>query len=163
MMRGSVLVYQYTKDEGLYQILTETVRDLISVAEPDGRVSSFDRETQFRAWDLWCRKYVILGCEFYLEICRDEELKTEILTFISRCADHVLKHIGNGETQISITRASGSWFGINSSSILEPIVRLYNLTKEQRYLDFATYIVEHGGGEGINIFELVYQNQMFPY
>ncbi len=163
MMRGCVLVYQYTKDEELYRVLTETVKDLLTVAEPDGRVSSFDRETQFRAWDLWCRKYVILGCEFYLEICRDEELKKEILTFISRCADHVLKHIGKGEDQISVTRASGSWYGINSTSILEPIVRLYNLTKEQRYLDFATYIVETGGAEGINIFELAYQNQVLPY
>ncbi len=163
MMRGSVLVYQYTKDEELYKVLTETVKDLLTVAEGDGRVSSFTRETEFRAWDLWCRKYVILGCEFYLEICKDEELKKEILSFLCRCADYVVDRIGEGEGKLSITKASGSWYGINSSSILEPIVRLYNLTKEQRYLDFATYIVEHGGAEGIDIFEKAYENKELPY
>ena len=54
MMRGAVLVYTYSKNESLYATLTETVRDMLTVAEHDGRVSSFSRETEFDAWDLWC-------------------------------------------------------------------------------------------------------------
>ena len=161
MMRGAVLVYQYTQDDALYNVLTNSVRDMLTVAEPDGRVSSYTRETEFDSWDLWGRKYVILACEYYLEMCKDDELKREIIVFISRCADYILEHIGSGKKEI--TRASSAWFGLNSSSILEPMVRLYRLTGDLRYLDFSTYIVENGGAVGINVFELAYENKIYPY
>ncbi len=161
MMRGAALVYKYTRDERLYVTLTESVRDMLTVIESDGRVSSYPREMELVGWDIWSRKYVILACEYYLEICRDESLKTEIVDFISRVADYVIDKIGPDKTKI--TKASNHWLGLNSSSILEPIVRLYRLTGEKKYLDFASYIVEVGGAEGINIFELAYENKLYPY
>ncbi len=163
MMRGAVTVYAYSQSESLYSVLTETVRDMLTVAEPDGRVSSFSRETEFDAWDLWCRKYVMLGMQYYLEVCRDEVLKSEIITFLCCLADYILAHIGDGEGKKPITKATRSWYGINSSSILEPMVRLYRLTGEKRYFDFATYIVELGAADGINIFELAFENKLYPY
>lgn len=161
MMRGGALVYAYTHDEDLYQVLTETVRDLMTTAEEDGRVSSYARGGEFDSWDLWCRKYVLLGSEYYLDICHDEDFKQQVIAFLCRCADYIIAHIGPDKKDI--TKASRSWYGINSSSILEPIVRLYKRTGEQRYLDFARYIVETGGANGINIFELAYENRLYPY
>jgi len=161
MMRAGVLVYQYTRSEALYEALTATIRDMMTVAEADGRVSSYAREGEFDSWDLWCRKYVLLGSEYYLEICRDEQLKQELTAFLCRALDYIMEHIGPDKKDINA--ASRSWYGVNSSSILEPVVRLYNLTKEQRYLDFAAYIVNEGGAKGINIFELAYENRLYPY
>ena len=161
MMRAGALVYEYTKSSELYDILTSTIRDIITVAEPDGRVSSYSRDTEFDGWDLWCRKYVILGSIYYLDICKDADLKKELVNFISRCADYIMLHIGPGKK--SITSASRSWLGLNSSSILEPIVKLYKLTGDKKYLDFATYIIDCGGAEGINVFELAYKNELYPY
>jgi len=161
MMRGGALVCAYTQNDSLYTILTDSVRDMLTVMEDDGRVSSYSRETEFDSWDLWSRKYVMLGCQYYLEICRDEGLKKEIIRFLCRLADYILAHIGPGKKKI--TDASRNWCGINSSSILEPMVRLYKLTGEQRYLEFAAYIVENGGAKGINIFELAYENRLYPY
>ena len=160
-MRGGAMVYAYTQDEELYHCLTDAVKDIMSVAEEDGRVSSYARDKEFDSWDIWGRKYIMLGCQYYLEICKDEALKREIIRFISRCADYILAHIGPGKKRI--TAASRSWFGVNSSSILEPMVKLYNLTGEQKYLDFATYIIENGGAENVNIFELAYENKVLPY
>lgn len=160
-MRGGAMVYAYTRDEELYQALTDAVKDMLTVAEADGRVSSYSRDTEFDSWDLWGRKYVILACEYYLEICKDAALKQKIIRFISRCADYILEHIGPGKKPI--TAASRSWFGVNSSSILEPMVKLYNLTGQKKYLDFATYIVETGGAQNVNIFELAYENKLLPY
>ena len=162
MMRGAVLVYEYSRDAELFCILTETVRDMISVIAPDGRISSFTKDTEFRAWDLWCRKYVILGLEYYLDICSDDALKSEIIAAISRAADYIIAHIGKEAGKIHINKATKHWLGLNSSSILEPMVRLYNLTGAQKYLDFAAYIVESGGSE-INVFELAYENTLLPY
>ena len=163
MMRGACLVYQYTKSEELYEILTHSVEDMLTTADDDGRVSSYMRDNEFYAWDMWCRKYVILACEYYLDICKDEELKGRIISFLKGCADYILLHVGEGENQKSINDTSGFWFGLNSSSILEPMVKLYRLTKCKKYLDFAAYIVEQGGAKGINIFKLAYENEIYPY
>ena len=162
-MRGHVLVYQYTGDREYFELLTESVRDMLTVADADGRVSSYTREREFDAWDIWCRKYAMLGMEYYLEICEDEELKQEIIRFVKGCADYILDHIGSEEGKLELVDATRSFGGVNSSSILEPMVRLYRLTEEQKYLDFATYIVETGGAKNVNIFECAYENKLAPY
>ncbi len=161
MMRGAVLVYEYTKDPALYALLTETVRDMLTVMEADGRVSSYSRETEFDGWDMWSRKYVMLGMEYYLDICTDDALKDSIVSFLCALLDYIMLHIGPGKK--CITAASRAWLGVNSSSILEPVVRLYRLSNNQKYLDFASYIVAEGGAEGVNIFELAYKNEVYPY
>ena len=163
MMRGAAFVSEYSRDEELYDVLTETVKDLLTTSEEDGRVSSFSRETEFTYWDVWCRKYVLLGMQYYLDICKDETLKSEIIAFMKAHADYIISKLGNGEGQKPINEASGAWYGLNSSSILEPMVKLYNLTGEKRYFDFATYIINEGGALGINVFELALENKLYPY
>lgn len=163
MMRGAAMVYQYSKDEVLYGILTDTVRDLLTVAEPDGRVSSYTRDTELHAWDLWCRKYVLLGLQYYYDVCTDDALKAQIVPFLCGCANAILAVVGDGEGKKKINETSESWGGLNSSSILEPIVRLYSMTGEQKYLDFANHIIENGGSSYANIFELAFENKLHPY
>ncbi len=163
MLRGACLVYEYTKDERLYAVLCDAVEDMLTVAESDGRVSSYTRDKEFTGWDLWCRKYVILSMEYFLDICKDEDFKKRIISFITGCTDYIIEHVGNKEGQIRITQAARHWRGINSSSILEPIVKLYKLTKNQKHLDFATYIVSEGGCFNCNIVEKAYENKLYPY
>ena len=161
MMRGAVSVYSYIKSDKLYASLEKTVLDMMTVIASDGRVSSYSREGEFQGWDLWCRKYVLLGMLYFYDICKREEIKENILTFCKGHADYIIAHIGEGKQDI--TTASSSWFGINSSSILEPMVWLYNYTGEKRYLDFSTYIVERGGADRVNVFECAYENKLMPY
>ena len=163
MMRGAAWIYRYSKDEELYKVLTETVRDMLTVEDGEGRVSTFAKEKEFRAWDIWCRKYVMLGLIFYSEICTDEIFKAQILAFLTRMADYILAHIGNGEGKTPINLASTAWYGLNSSSLLEPIVRLYSLTGKPEYLAFAEYIISEGGCTVANIFELAQKNELYPY
>lgn len=103
------------------------------------------------------------ACEYYLDICKDEQLKAQIIRFIKGCADYIILRIGDGDGQKRITDATRSWLGLNSSSILEPIVKLYRVTNDKKYLDFATYIVNEGGARGINVFRLAYENKVYPY
>ena len=161
-MRGAAMIYEVCRDESLYRAMTDSVRDMLTVADPDGKVTTYAGENEFRYWDVWCRKYVILAMEYYYGICRDEALKGEILRFITGCADDVLRHVGNGAGMVPVTD-SHKWKGVNSSSILEPMVRLYRLTGEKRYFDFAAYIIGQGGAEGIDIFRLALENEKAPY
>jgi len=163
MMRGASLVYQYTKNEELYSILVQTVRDMIASADENGRISSYAVSHEFEAWDLWGRKYVLLGMEYFLEICKDESLKKDIIESMCAQTDYIIDKIGREEGKKEITAATRHWRGLNSSSILEPVVKLYNLTGEKRYFDFAEYIVDIGCTDVANIFELAYQDKFYPY
>lgn len=163
MMRGACFVYTYTKNKELYEILARTIRDMIDSADESGRISSYKKEDEFGGWDMWCRKYVLLGMQYFYEICDDEELKLKIVNSMIGQADYIMEKVGNEPPKIPITATANLWRGINSSSILEPVVRLYSITGEQRYLDFAEYIVESGGTEVENIFELAYKNELMPY
>ncbi len=163
MMRGACFVYAYTKTPKLYQTLRTTVLEMLESAESDGRISTYGRDREFRGWDIWSRKYVLLGLQYFMDICPEEELNARILSSLCAQADYIIDRIGNDGKKIPITRTTNFWRGLNSSSILEPIVRLYNRTKEQKYLDFASYIVDIGGTSISNIFELAYQNDFAPY
>ena len=164
MMRGAALVCAYSKDEGLYAVLTESVKDMLSTQDAEGRIATYSKGYEFNGWDLWCRKYVLLGFQYYLEICRDEALAAEIVAAMKRHADYIMGFIGpESEGKTPINQATGHWGGLNSSSILEPYVRLYNITGEQRYLDFADYIVSEGGCREENVFEAAYADEKAPY
>lgn len=164
MMRGACFVYSYTKNEVLYEILSQTVRDMIESVDQYGRISSYTIEKEFIGWDIWSRKYVMLGMQYFLEICRNEKLAEEITACMCGQADYIMSKIGpKEEGKKPITTATNHWRGLNSVSLLEPIVRLYNLTQEEKYLAFAEYIVSTGGTSVENIFQLALENKLYPY
>lgn len=163
LMRGACMTWKYTKDEELYAILREAVAGLLAAQDEYGRISTYSLEKEFCGWDLWCRKYVLLGLIHFHEICKEEDFREQILEAAGRHLDYIIAHIGKGEGKKKITQASDHWLGINSSSILEPVVRLYLLRPEKRYLEFADYIVENGGAEGFNIFQAAWEDQLYPY
>ena len=164
MMRGACLVYAYTRNQKLYDTLEAAIEGMINAASEDGRISSYPREIEFSGWDMWCRKYVLLGMQYFLDICQNDELRARIITSMRGQLDYIMAHIGpKAEGKKEINKATNNWRGLNSSSILEPVVRLYNLTGEQKYFDFATYIVDRGCTDIVNIFDLAYEDELYPY
>ncbi len=161
LMRGACFVYAATGNEELYALLEVSARRLLTHQDEHGRIATLDTEHEFTGWDLWCRKYVLLGCFYFYGICRNEALKGEILAAMRRHADYMVKRIGDGKR--SILETSNFWGGMNSSSILEPMVVLYKLTGETRYLEFATYIIRQGGSSAENIFAAAFENRKAPY
>lgn len=164
MMRGACFTYSYTKNQELYNILADTVKDMINSADENGRISTYTVETEFDGWDIWSRKYVLLGMQYFMEICDDEDFKNEIIASMKKQVDYLITKLGHkAEGKKPITLATRHWRGLNSSSLLEPIVRLYTITREEKYFDFATYIVNEGGTDIVNIFDLAYQDKLMPY
>ena len=169
MMRGAAFTYSFLKDEELYNTLTDTVIEILETEDELGRISTYEVGaekgfSEFDGWDMWSRKYVLLGMQYYLEICRDEELKKKITASMCRQADYIMSKIGpRSEGKLPITYATRNWRGLNSTSILEPIVRLYSLTGEKRYLDFAEYIIGEGGTSIFNLFEMALADTTDPY
>ena len=163
MMRGACLTYRYHGDETLYEMLDYAVRELLKVQREDGRFSTYSEKMQFNGWDLWGRKYVLTGMMHFMDICKDEALKEEILSALCRHADYIVEKIGNGEGQKSILETSNHWLCLNSCTILEPFVELYKRTGKKKYLDFSEYIISLGGCGGGNLFELALLDEIAPY
>lgn len=163
MMRGACLTYMYHPDPELYEVLETAVRGLLRAQREDGRFSTYSTEHEFNGWDMWGRKYVLTGMMHFMRISHDEALNREILAALCRHADYIVEHIGNGEGQTSIFDTSCNWLGVNSCSILEPFVELYTRTGEQRYLDFAKYIISTGGCSGGDLVQLAIDDQLAPY
>lgn len=164
MMRGACMILSYTKDDGIYRIIEDSVRDMLTTQEDNGRFSTYTLDTEFTAWDLWGRKYVLLGMQYFLEICRDEALANQIIEALCRHADYIIDHIGKAEDgKKEIVLATRNWKGLNSCSILEPMVRLYRITENKKYLDFAEYIISTGFIEGGNLIDLAYENEIAPH
>lgn len=164
MMRGACFTYSYTQNEELYRVLEETVRDLTTTQDKFGRITSYSVPREFNGWDVWGRKYVMLGFQYFLEICRDDALADRVVEVMRRHADYILAKIGNDEIgKLPITWTSEIWNGLNASSILEPFVRLYNLTGRREYLDFSKKIIDAGGMRGFNIFEAALEDKLYPY
>lgn len=164
MMRGACFVYRATKDEELYAVLEKTVCDMMASADESGRISSYSVEREFRSWDMWCRKYVMLGMEYFYEICRDKELRDRIVSSLCGQLDYIISKVGKSEDgKTPICETSDYWRGLNSSSILEPVMKLYNMTGEEKYLDFGRYIAECGATSVEDLFELARRDKMMPY
>lgn len=163
MMRGACLTYMYNGDDELYHVLETTVRDLMTVPRADGSITTYG-ENQFDGWDMWGRKYVLTGMLHFYRICKSEALKREILEVLTRHADAILAHVGEGEGKLPIVKTSTHWLGVNSCSILEPMLDLYRVTREPRYLAFAQYILSTGGCESEeSLIELALSGAKMPF
>ena len=162
MMRGAVEVYKYTNDDELYDMLTESVKDMLTAQDKYGRFSTYAVYNEFGNWDLWCRKYVMLGFEYFYDICKDGELKSKISLALCRHLDYIIDRINAQKCDITYAGIA-KLKGLNSASILEPTVRLYNITGNERYLNWAKYIVDTGAVRGENIFKCVLKREKYPY
>jgi DUF1680 family protein len=155
-VRSGCMFYRYTQDPELKRILDATVKDILSTQQSNGSISCVraNRQPDSRGGDLWERKYVMLAMEEYYEWVNPAP---EILESLKKQADCVISQIGD-PPKTRITSQGWSATGIESSTLLEPFLRLYRITGEQRYLDFAAYIVKSGGAKGSDIFQQAFDN-----
>ena len=124
--------YRYTNDPLILAKLKQAVEGLMATQTKDGYIGNYKEEAHLKEWDIWGRKYCLLGLLSYYDLSKDQK----VLGSAKRLADHLIKEIG--DRNIS---KFGNFKGMAASSVLEPIVLLYNYTKDTRYLKFAEAIV----------------------
>lgn len=131
---GAINSYRYNKDPELYDIIKYAVGEILKTQLDNGYIGNYSDEAQLQQWDVWGRKYTLLGLLAYYDLSGDKKA----LDAGSRMVDHLMTQVGPGKQDIVKT---GNYRGMPSSSILEPLMFLYDRTKKQKYLDFANYIV----------------------
>lgn len=131
---SAIAAYEYNHDPEMLAIIRNAVTGLLATQTPDGYIGNYSPEAQLQQWDIWGRKYTMLGLLAYYDISADKKA----LDAAQKLADHLLTEVGPEKADIVKT---GNYHGMPSSSILEPMVLLYRHTGKNRYLDFAKYIV----------------------
>jgi len=149
VIRPAVTCAFFTDDRELRALVDAAVAELMKSQTSDGCLSSYPAELQLRGWDVWGRKYALLGLLRYYELLNRDP---EVLTCCCRAADHLMAQVGPDRTDIL---ECGCHDGLAASSILGAFVALYRLTGKEKYRDFARYIVGRGCSRLGNIFESV--------
>ena len=134
-IQGAIASYRYDKDPELYKIIKNGAELLMETQLPNGYIGNYSEEAQLNQWDIWGRKYTALGLIAYYDLSGDRKA----LDAACRVIDHLMTQVGPGKVNIVTT---GNYIGMPSSSVLEPVMYLYNRTRQDKYLDFAKYIVK---------------------
>jgi DUF1680 family protein len=131
---SAVLAYRYKPEPQLKTILDKAVDGLISTQTPDGYIGNYADDKHLAAWDIWGRKYCMLGLLAYYDLTGDQKS----LKAASKVADHLMKELKDRNALIV---KQGNHRGMAASSVLEPICLMYARSGEKKYLDFAEEIV----------------------
>jgi len=133
-MLGACSAYNYTKDPQLYEKIKYAAHKLISAQLSNGYIGNYADTAHLTNWDVWGRKYCLLGLLNYYSLSNDKKT----LVACSKLADHLIQELNISRTNIFLT---SRFRGMPSSSILEPIIQLYKFTNNANYLQFAKQIV----------------------
>ena len=147
IVRSAILSNVYVQDPELAKIIRDTVYDILSTQTEDGCISSYPAEKQLDGWDIWGRKYVLIGLVRYYEmVSPDPAVKTACI----RLLDHLISQVcGDGRKMKNF----GWHDGLAASSICDAVVGVYRISGEKRFLDFAKEIVAGGASLKHNVFE----------
>ena len=136
MIRGAILLAYTTQDAELKKLIKETVYDIISTQDENGCITAVAEKNQPGLGEVWGRKYVLMGLTRY---CQYIEKDPVVVDACRREVDHLMEQLGpNGWDPLK----TGYHSGLATCSIIGAIVRVYRLTGDRKYLDYAKYLVK---------------------
>ena len=129
-VQGAIGMYHFTHDAELKEIIQQAEDQLMECQLKNGYIGDYDEKHQLKGWDVWGRKYTLLGLiKWYWETGDKNALKSA-----TRLLDYTMTQVGPGKKSIL---DCGEYVGMPPSSILEPTMFMYQITKQERYLDCA--------------------------
>ena len=138
-MHSAVPYLRYTGSAKLRASIDRGVERILASQEPNGYIGNYPDELRCgEGWDVWGMKYTMMGLLHYY----DDTKNQKVLDACRRVCDYVIDQIGPGGKRGRELWQTGNWSGYASSSILEPVMWLYNRTNDKKYLDFATFLVK---------------------
>ncbi|NOS70264.1 MAG: hypothetical protein HOP33_10070 [Verrucomicrobia bacterium] len=135
-LHAATLAWVNTGDPALRAKLNDTAAELCKCQLADGYLGTYLEKDRWTEWDVWAHKYNLIGLITYMRYTGN---MTPLPT-CRRMADLLCKTFGDQPGQRDIIKA-GHHVGMAPTSVLEPMVLLYRLTGETRYLDFCKYIL----------------------
>ncbi len=133
---SAVAAWRYTGDETILETIRDGAGALLETRRKDGYIGTYHDSgfVKGNSWNVWCRKYTLWGLLDAGEALQDPR----IIEAAQGLMDHLMTEVGPAAVDILET---GNFFGLPSSSILTPVLKLHRLTGEDRYAQYADYIV----------------------
>jgi len=149
---SAVRVSRYYHHEELKSFIRQAAHNLIKLQREDGYIGTYkDSANVFPAdakkaeavlgwkctwnWNVWCRKYTIWGLIEAYQLTKDEKILNGATGVASQLIDEFK------EKNIDILK-TGMFTGIASCSIIKPLLILYRITEDEKYLDFCLDIAD---------------------
>ena len=142
-MHSAAPFWTFTKCPRLKSQIDAGLENVVLAQLDNGYIGNYTEECRSTpyTWDVWGIKYTMLGLLHYYDMAKDAnpDAAKRAIESCKRLCDYLIKSTGPGsERTIANT---GNYAGQPSCSNLEPVMWLYNRTKEKRFLDFASFIV----------------------
>lgn len=153
LMRAACMTYAYTQDEELACIIKTAVDDLLSLQDEDGDISTTKKQTQPKGAcgsDLWERKYALMGLLEYYRVFGDDRA----LDACRRMVRYTNAQVG-AAPKTPVTATGWAFCGIESSSILDPLMQLYAICGEESAMELAQHIIDTGCCAREHIFDAI--------
>ncbi|MBP5639392.1 MAG: glycoside hydrolase family 127 protein [Victivallales bacterium] len=142
---------RYQNNDELKSFVRNAAFELMALQESDGCISTYKDPNVFSSapveevvkaigvpsdwwWNIWCRKYTLWGLLEAADLTGEDE----ILKAAERLANHLIDSLESRGIDIHQT---GTFQGMPSCCILKPMLILYRMTDNERYLKFADFIV----------------------
>ena len=135
-LHAATLAWVNTGDPALREKLDYVAAELVKCQLPDGYLGTYVEKDRWTQWDVWAHKYNLIGLITYMRYTGN----LAPLPACRRMADLLCNTFGDEPGKRDIIKA-GQHMGMAPTSVLEPMVLLYRLTGEPRYLDFCKYIL----------------------
>jgi len=134
-LHAATLAWVNTGDAELRKKLDYTATELVKCQLADGYLGTYTDNNRWTDWDVWAHKYSLLGLVTYVRYTGN----IEVLPACQKLADLLCNTFSDAPGKRDLI--AGHHVGLAPGSVLEPMVLLYRLTGEPRYLDFAKYVL----------------------
>jgi DUF1680 family protein len=134
-LHAATLAWVNTGDPELRKKLDYTATELVKCQLADGYLGTYTDNNRWTDWDVWAHKYSLLGLVTYVRFTGN----MEVLPACRKLADLLCNTFGDAPGKRDLV--AGHHVGLAPGSVLEPMVLLYRLTGEARYLEFAKYVL----------------------
>jgi uncharacterized protein len=135
-LHAATLAWVNTGDKALREKLDYVAAELVKCQLDDGYLGTYLDKDRWTEWDVWAHKYNLIGLITYMRCTGN----LAPLPACRRMGNLLCNTFGDEGGKRDIIKA-GWHMGLAPTSVLEPMVLLYRLTGEQRYLDFCKYIL----------------------
>ena len=103
---------------------------MINTQTPDGYIGNYAGDKHLLSWDIWGRKYCMLGLIAWYDLTRE----SRALKAAGKIADHLMSELQSGNLLIV---KMGNHRGMAASSVLEPVSLLYARTGDETLPEFC--------------------------
>ena len=138
IVRSAIRVMQTNPDPELEKMIRKTVRDLCKTADKNGCISSYPENMRCTYWDIWGRKYALLGLLRYYRMI-DQDPK--VLETVRKMVRSIIKD----DPFSKPPKVGPAWHdGLAAFSILGAIEIAYRLTGEKAFAKEAERLFKLG-------------------